>query len=119
MGIDVLWNTVFKGDERKRGEFYSIGRQIAENEEKDPGGVCDLREHGLARSKVMTLNFQRANFQLFKDLVDKIPWNAILTDKGAEQSWQPFKNVFLRAQEQLCIPLHKKSSVRGRKPVLR
>ncbi|KFZ48070.1 hypothetical protein N321_02745, partial [Antrostomus carolinensis] len=60
------------------------------------------------------LNFRRANFQLFKELLDGIPWETVLMDIGTEQSWQVFKDTFLRAQE-LCIPQHKKSSRGGRK----
>jgi len=43
-------------------------------------GVWDefvvLRNGGLAKSRVRTLNFRRANFQLFKELLDEIPWEA-------------------------------------------
>ena len=65
------------------------------------------------REKFRTLNFQRVNFQLFKDLVDKISWNTVLRDKGAYQNCQLFKDTFLRAQE-LSIPLCKKASRKGR-----
>lgn len=44
------------------------------------------RNMGLAKSQVRTLNFQRADFKLFKDLVAEIPWNTNLRDKGTEQS---------------------------------
>ncbi|KAM9168311.1 very low-density lipoprotein receptor-like [Mergus octosetaceus] len=71
---------------------------------------------GLAKSKVRTLNFRRANFQLFKELVDEIPWDTVLRDRGSDQSWQLFKDIFLRAQE-LSIPMCNKSSREGRKPV--
>lgn len=55
----------------------------------------------LAKSKVRTLNFERPNFQLFKDLVDRIPWNTVLGDRRAGQSWRLFKDAFpfLRVQE--------------------
>lgn len=42
----------------------------------------------LAKSKVRTLNFRRANFWSFKELMDEAFWEAVLTDKGIEWSWQ-------------------------------
>ena len=41
------------------------------------------------KTKVRTLKFRKANFQLFKELVNRTP-----RDKGAEQSWQTFKDAF-------------------------
>ena len=73
-----------------------------------------LRNVGLAKSGVRTLNFGRANFKLFKELLAKIPWDAVLKDKDVEESWLLFKDAFLRAQE-LSIPLNKKVSRGGRK----
>ena len=46
-----------------------------------------LRDMGQAKSKVRTLNFRKANFQLFKELVNRTPWETALRDKGAEESW--------------------------------
>ena len=46
-----------------------------------------LRDMGQAKSKVRTLNFRKAKFQLFKELVNRTPWETALRDKGAEQSW--------------------------------
>ena len=45
-----------------------------------------LRNAGLAKSGVRTLNFRRANFKLFKELLAKIPWNAVLKDKDVEEN---------------------------------
>jgi len=53
-----------------------------------------LRNMGQAKSKVRTLNFRKANFQLFKEFVNETPWQTALRDKGEEQRWQIFKNVF-------------------------
>ena len=64
---------------------------------------------------VRTLNFRRANFQLFKEIVRRTPWEMVLRDRGTEQSWQVFKGVFRRAQE-LSIPKWKKSSREGKRP---
>ncbi|KAK4810519.1 LOW QUALITY PROTEIN: hypothetical protein QYF61_004482, partial [Mycteria americana] len=74
-----------------------------------------LRDMGQVKSKVKTLNFRRVSFQLFKELVDGTPWETALRDKGAEQSWQLFKDVFLRVQE-LSVLMCKKSGKEGRRP---
>ncbi|GAB0209193.1 hypothetical protein GRJ2_003385000 [Grus japonensis] len=73
-----------------------------------------LRDMGQVKSKVRTLNFRKANFQLFKELVNRTLWETALRDKGAEQSWQIFKDAFYRAQE-LLIPRCKKSGKEGKR----
>ena len=73
-----------------------------------------LRDMGQAKSTVRTLNFRKAKFQLFKELVNRTPWEAALRDKGAEQSWQIFKDAFQRAQK-LSIPSYKKSGKDGKR----
>ena len=62
-----------------------------------------LRGVGKARNVVTTLNFRKANFQLFKELLSRTPWETALRDRGAEQSWRIFKDAFHRAQE-LSVP---------------
>ncbi|KAK4824408.1 hypothetical protein QYF61_014719 [Mycteria americana] len=74
-----------------------------------------LRDMDRVKSKVRTLNFKTAKFQLFKELVNRTPWETALRDKGAEQSWQIFKEAFHRVQK-LSIPWHKKSGKEGKKP---
>ncbi|KFW02563.1 hypothetical protein N327_13593, partial [Fulmarus glacialis] len=73
------------------------------------------RDTGQAKSKVRALNFRKANFQLkeFKELIDRTPWETALRAKGAEQSWQIFKDTFHRVQE-LSIPRCKKSGKDGK-----
>lgn len=53
-----------------------------------------LRDVGQVRSKVRPLNFRKANFQFFKELVNRVPWETALRDTGAELSWQIFTEVF-------------------------
>ena len=74
-----------------------------------------LRNVGLAKSGVRTLNFGRANFKLFNGLLAEIPWDVVFKNKDVEESWLLFKDAFLRAQE-LSIPLNKKVGRGGRKP---
>ncbi|GAB0182218.1 hypothetical protein GRJ2_000687100 [Grus japonensis] len=68
-----------------------------------------------AISRITTLDFRRANFGLFKDLLGRIPWVRALEGKGAQESWSVFKHRFLQAQDQ-CIPKNRKSSKGGRRP---
>ena len=53
---------------------------------------------------------------LFRSLVDRDPWEAVLKGKGVQESWTLFKEEVLKAQE-LAIPLCWKTSQRGRSPV--
>ncbi|KFZ51573.1 hypothetical protein N338_04103, partial [Podiceps cristatus] len=69
----------------------------------------------LAKSGIRTLNFKRANFRRFKELLAEISWEVVLRDRNAEEGWLLFKDAFLRAQE-LSVPLKKKVGRRGRKP---
>ncbi|GAB0190586.1 mitochondrial enolase superfamily member 1 [Grus japonensis] len=68
-----------------------------------------------AVNRITTLDFRRANFGLFKDLLGRIPWIKVLEGKGAQESWSVFKHHFLRAQDQ-CIPKNRKTSKGGRRP---
>ena len=67
------------------------------------------RNVGLVKSGVKTLNFGRANFKLFKELLAKISSDVVPKDKDVEESWLLFQDAFLRAQE-LSVPLNKKAS---------
>ena len=73
-----------------------------------------LKNAGLAKNRARTLCFRRANFLLLKELLSEIPWEAVLKGMGAEQSWQLWKDTFLRAQL-LSIFQKKKSSRGGRR----
>jgi len=68
-----------------------------------------------AISRVTALDFRRANFGLFKDLLGGIPWVRALGGRGVQESWSLFKHHFLHAQER-CMPLSKISSKGGRRP---
>jgi len=61
--------------------------------------IAHIRNIRHTESKIGKLNFRKAIFQLFRELVSKTPWESVLQDKGVEQSWQIFKEAFLRAQE--------------------
>ncbi|PKU36877.1 rna-directed dna polymerase from mobile element jockey- hypothetical protein [Limosa lapponica baueri] len=66
------------------------------------------------RSVVRTLNFMKANLQVFKELVKRTPWEMVLRDKEAEQSWQILRDAFHRVQE-VSISRCKKTSKKGKR----
>ena len=65
-------------------------------------------------SRTATLDFWRADFGLFRRLVDRVPWEAVLKGKGVQEGWAFFKKEILKAQEQ-AIPMCRKTSQRGRR----
>jgi len=71
----------------------------------------DIRE---AKRKIRNLNCRKAKFQLFRGLVNKTSRQSVLKDKKADQSWQIFKELFLRAQE-LSVPRTSKSGKEGKR----
>jgi len=66
---------------------------------------------GEIKSKIRTLHCRKDNLQ---GVVNKIPWEPVLEDKGAEQSWKIFMEAVLRAQE-LSIPKCRKSGKEGKR----
>ncbi|GAB0203811.1 hypothetical protein GRJ2_002846700 [Grus japonensis] len=74
-----------------------------------------LRAARRACSKLTTLDFRRAGFGLFRDLLGRIPWDKALEGRGAQDSWLIFKGHLLQAQEG-CIPTKRKSSKNTRRP---
>jgi len=66
-------------------------------------------------STVRTLYFRKANLQLFKQLIGMTPWERVLRERGAEQSWQILKHALHREQE-LSVPRCKKLGKEGKRP---
>jgi len=50
-------------------------------------------------NSIVTLDFRRADFGLFKDLLGGTLWVRALEDRGVQESWSLFKHDFLRAQD--------------------
>jgi len=48
--------------------------------------------------KLTTLDFRRTDFGLFRDLLDRIPWDKALEGRGTQESWLILKNHLLQAQ---------------------
>ncbi|GAB0205312.1 mitochondrial enolase superfamily member 1 [Grus japonensis] len=75
-----------------------------------------LRAARRARSKLTTLDFSRADFGLFRDLLGRIPWHKALEGRRAQDSWLIFKGHLLQAQQR-CIPTKRKSGKTTKRPL--
>jgi len=64
-------------------------------------------------SKTTTMDFQRADFDLFWTLVKRVPWKRVLKCKGIQEGWTFFKEEVLKAQEQ-AVPMCRKTNRWGR-----
>ena len=60
-------------------------------------------------SRTATLDFQRADFNLFRTMVQRVPWEVVLESVGAQEGWEYFNGVILKVQE-LTIPKPRKTS---------
>ena len=60
-------------------------------------------------SRTATLDFQRADFNLFRTLVERVPWEVVLESVGAQEGWEYFKETVLKVQD-LTIPKAWKTS---------
>ena len=63
-----------------------------------------LREVRRDGSRTATLHFQGADFGLFRRLVDRVSWEAILKGKGVQEAWTFFRKESLKEQEQ-SVPM--------------
>jgi len=59
--------------------------------------------------RTATVDFQRADFSLFRTMVERVPWEVVLEGMGAQKCWEYFKEVILKVQE-LTIPKSWKTS---------
>ncbi|GAB0190056.1 hypothetical protein GRJ2_001470900 [Grus japonensis] len=73
-----------------------------------------LRAVRRAHSKLTTLDFRRADFGLFRDLLGRLPWDKALEERVAQETWFIFKDHLLQVQER-CIPAKRKSGKNARK----
>jgi len=74
-----------------------------------------LRGGSRAISRIKSLDFRRANFRLFKEILGGIPCVRDLEGRSGHESWSLFKHHFLHAQD-WCIPVCKKCRKGGRRP---
>ncbi|GAB0176205.1 hypothetical protein GRJ2_000085700 [Grus japonensis] len=57
-----------------------------------------LRAARRVHSKLTTLDFRRADFGLFRDLLGRVPWDKVLEGRGAQDSWFVFVDHLLQTQ---------------------
>ncbi|KAK4830124.1 hypothetical protein QYF61_008551 [Mycteria americana] len=74
---------------------------------------CLNREVRRGLIRTATLDFWRADFGLFRRLVDKVPWEAVLKGKGVQEGWIFYKKEILKAQDQ-AVPMYRKMTRQGR-----
>ena len=90
------------------------------------GGHLGLSEHEMTEflvqgevkreaSKATSMDFRRADFGLFRTLVDRVPWERVLKGKGVQAGWTLFRQEVLNIQEQ-AVPMCRKTNRRGRRP---
>lgn len=72
-----------------------------------------LRGMNKTKSRITTLDIRRPEFELFRDLLGRIPREIALEVRGAWDNCLIFTASLLRAQEQ-SIPIYRKSSKHGR-----
>jgi len=65
-------------------------------------------------SKTTTMGFRRADFGLFRMLVEKVLWERVLKGKRVQAGWTFFREEVLKAQEQ-AVPMCCKTNQWGRR----
>ena len=90
---DNFLSQVIEGPTKWNAIFTNVNELIGDS---SIGGCLGCSDHAMVefmpkdmrqvKSKIRMLNFRKANFQLFRELVSKTPWETILMGKGAEQS---------------------------------
>ena len=60
-----------------------------------------------------SMDFWKANFGLFRMMVERVLWETVLKGKGVQKGWTFFKEEALKAQEQ-AVPMCLKTNRWGR-----
>ena len=119
LNLNFLWNsqkTKQKGRMSCYIELWCLAGGSLSCSDHEIVELRILRGGSRAISRIKILDFGRANFGLFKDLLGGIPWVRALDGRGVQKNWSLFKHHFLHAQDR-CIHLSKKSGKGGRRPV--
>ena len=74
-----------------------------------------LRAARRIHSKFTILDFRKADFGLFRDLLGRKPWDKAMEGRGVQETWSVFKDHLLQAQER-CIPKRRKLGKTTRRP---
>ena len=46
---------------------------------------------GKAKNRITAVDFRRADLQLFRDLLRRVPWETVLESRGVQERWLIFK----------------------------
>ncbi|KAK4832410.1 hypothetical protein QYF61_022545 [Mycteria americana] len=109
----ALLDLLFANKDRLVGDVMVGSRLGHNNHEMIEFLIIGEVRRGISRTA--TLDFQRADFGLFRGLVDKVPWDTVLKGKEVLEDWTFFKKKILKAQEQ-AIPMCQKMSWQRRRP---
>ena len=63
--------------------------------------ISILAEPRRGVSRTATLDFRRANLNLFRTMVERFPLEVLLEGVGAQEGWQYFQEVILKVQERI------------------
>ncbi|GAB0206090.1 hypothetical protein GRJ2_003074600 [Grus japonensis] len=110
----AMLDLVLTNKERLVGNVKLTGSLVCSDHEMVEFRI--LRAVRRAYTKLTTLDFRRADFGLFRDLLGRIPWDKALEGRGTQESWLVFMDHLLQAQER-CIPTKRKSGKNGWRPV--
>ena len=58
-----------------------------------------LDEPSKGVSRTANLDFQRADFRVFRTMVERVPWEVVLEGMGAQKVSEYFKEVILRIRK--------------------
>ena len=67
------------------------------------------------KNKITTLDFRRADFSPFRELLERVLRDRVLEEREVQESWLIFKNHLFQAQEQ-SVPKSRKSRKNARRP---
>ncbi|GAB0177124.1 hypothetical protein GRJ2_000177600 [Grus japonensis] len=104
----VLTNKeVLVGNVKLKGSLGCSGHEMVE--------FRILRAAKRAHSKLTALDFRRADFGLFRDVLGRVPWDKAFKGREAHDNWLVFRDHVFQAQES-CIPTKRKSGENARRP---
>ena len=83
------------GDVKAGGRLGQSDREMLD--------ISILAEPRRGVSRTATLDFWKADFNLFRTMVERVPWEVDLESVGAQEGWENIKEVILKVQE-LIIP---------------
>ena len=81
------------GDVKAGGRLGQSDREMLD--------ISILAEPRRGVSRTATLDFRRANLNLFRTMVERFPLEVLLEGVGAQEGWQYFQEVILKVQERI------------------